>query len=87
MPLYEYKCVDCSHELIELQSINDEPLQVCPVCGGKLKKVFSLCSGDVSYQNGQEHYEKVIKQDARRIIEKIKSGDENAAADIFGEGK
>lgn len=87
MPLYEYKCIDCSHELTELQRINDEPLQKCPVCGGRLKKVFSLCSSDVNYQNGKEYYEKVVRPDAKKVAEKIKSGDENAAADIFGEPK
>lgn len=84
MPLYEYRCVACSHQLAELQSINDEPLQVCPVCGGKLNKLISLCSPDVNYQNTKEYYEKVVKPDAQKIAKKIKEGDENAAADVFG---
>ncbi|MFA5048789.1 MAG: zinc ribbon domain-containing protein [Patescibacteria group bacterium] len=85
MPLYEYRCLACSHQLIELQSINDELLQVCPKCSGKLKKIISLCSPDINYQNSKEYYEKVIKPDAKRIAKKIKSGDEESAANIFGD--
>lgn len=84
MPLYEYRCLACSHQLVELQSIKDEPLLVCPVCGGELSKLMSLCSPDVNYQNTKEYYEKVVKPDAKKIAKKIKEGDENAAADIFG---
>lgn len=41
MPIYEYKCNDCSerHEII--QSISDEPLTHCPKCGGAMKKLIS----------------------------------------------
>lgn len=32
--LYDYKCEDCSHELIDVyQSIHDEALVKCPNCG------------------------------------------------------
>lgn len=85
MPFYEYKCVDCFYKFTELQSIHDEPLQKCPKCKSKVKKIFSLCSTDVNYKNGAEHYEKVIKPDAKKVVEKINNGDENAAADILGE--
>lgn len=33
MPLYDYRCEQCGHELEVLQGINDAPLKVCPVCG------------------------------------------------------
>lgn len=32
MPIYEYKCEKCGHQLEVLQSISDQPLSVCPVC-------------------------------------------------------
>jgi len=86
MPLYEYKCKDCSNIISEVQSIHDEPLKVCPDCNGELKKLISLSSPDVNYKNGQEYYEKVIKPDAKRIVNEIKNGNENLAANIFGEG-
>lgn len=33
MPIYEYQCESCHHELEALQKISDEPLQECPNCG------------------------------------------------------
>ena len=40
MPTYEYACKDCGEHLEVVQSFRDEPLQECPKCGGKLRKVF-----------------------------------------------
>lgn len=33
MPIYEYQCKTCHHELEALQKMSDEPLKVCPACG------------------------------------------------------
>ncbi len=33
MPIYEYRCDGCNHELEKLQKIADEPLTLCPRCG------------------------------------------------------
>ena len=33
MPIYEYKCTACRHELESLQKFADAPLVTCPVCG------------------------------------------------------
>ena len=40
MPTYEYACQSCGNHLEVYQRFNDEPLTVCPVCGGPLRKVF-----------------------------------------------
>ena len=32
MPIYEYRCNACGHELEALQKLSDEPLQDCPAC-------------------------------------------------------
>ena len=42
MPIYEYKCSDCEHELEKLQKISDAALTDCPECGKPtLKKMIS----------------------------------------------
>ncbi len=41
MPTYEYTCRSCGHTFEIVQSMNDEPLTVCPECGGELRKVFA----------------------------------------------
>ncbi len=40
MPTYEYRCRDCGEPLEVVQSFTDDPLTVCPACGGELRKVF-----------------------------------------------
>lgn len=40
MPTYEYACTDCGHDLEAVQSFSDDPLTLCPECGGALRKVF-----------------------------------------------
>ncbi len=43
MPIYEYICNHCEHELEVLQSIKDPPLTVCPACGrAALRKKLSV---------------------------------------------
>ncbi len=41
MPTYEYLCRDQGHRLEVQQKFTDEPLTVCPICGGSLRKVIS----------------------------------------------
>ena len=40
MPKYEYLCKVCGHSFEVNQSFTDDPLTVCDVCGGELRKVF-----------------------------------------------
>jgi putative FmdB family regulatory protein len=42
MPIYEYRCEHCGHEMDALQKISDAPLVNCPACGRPdLKKLIS----------------------------------------------
>lgn len=41
MPTYQYSCTDCGHFFEAVQSFSDDSLTVCPVCEGKLRKVFN----------------------------------------------
>jgi len=40
MPLYEYKC-EFGHIIEVSQKLDEKPLEVCPKCRGKIKKVYS----------------------------------------------
>ncbi|MEJ2394766.1 MAG: zinc ribbon domain-containing protein [Candidatus Thiodiazotropha sp.] len=45
MPIYEYRCEACGHELEALQKINDPLLIECPECKQEaLKKVLSAAA-------------------------------------------
>ena len=41
MPTYEYACAECGERLEAVQKFSDDPLTVCPACGGRLRKLFS----------------------------------------------
>lgn len=43
MPIYEYQCTACGHQLEAIQRFSDAPLVDCPVCqAAGLKKLLSV---------------------------------------------
>lgn len=43
MPIYEYRCQSCAHELEVMQKFSDPELNDCPACGQPaLKKMISV---------------------------------------------
>lgn len=41
MPIYEYRCDECSEVFEALQRVADEPLDSCRRCGGPAKRIVS----------------------------------------------
>jgi putative FmdB family regulatory protein len=41
VPTYQYSCTECGEALEVQQSFSDDPLTVCPVCQGRLRKVYN----------------------------------------------
>lgn len=41
MPLYEYKCQQCSRHTEKRQKFSDAEITVCPHCGGHLQRVIT----------------------------------------------
>ncbi len=41
MPIYEYACTSCGERTEAKQSFDDPPLETCPKCSGKLRKLYS----------------------------------------------
>lgn len=41
MPTYSYACTECDHHFDIVQAFTDSSLTACPVCSGRLRKVFS----------------------------------------------
>lgn len=52
MPTYDYKCLDCEHRFEAFQSMTDEPLGACPVCGGKVKRLIGSGAGIIFRGSG-----------------------------------
>ena len=76
MPIYEYRCEQCSHELERLQRMGDEPLRDCPSCGKPaLKRLISAAGFRLK---GGGWYETDFKPGAQRNLHD--SGNEKAGA-------
>ena len=41
MPLYEYECEPAGHRFERIQKFSDPPVETCPTCGGKVRKLLS----------------------------------------------
>lgn len=45
MPIYEYGCTSCGHELEAWQKISEKPKRKCPACGAmRLERLISNTS-------------------------------------------
>jgi putative FmdB family regulatory protein len=72
MPIYEYRCESCGHQLEALQKISDEPLTECPQCeNGSLRKLVSATAFRLS---GSGWYETDFKKSNKRNLASEKSG-------------
>lgn len=89
MPFYDYVCEECLHKFEVLQAISEDPVEVCPnCCEKKVKRLITVpAKGQVEYKDNKELYEMKIKPEAQAIAQKVREGDEEAAADILGEKK
>jgi putative FmdB family regulatory protein len=41
MPTYQYACTECGHEFEQFQSFSEDALTTCPVCEGRLRKLYN----------------------------------------------
>lgn len=88
MPIYEYRCEGCGHELEKMQKVSDPPLTECPACGRPtLKKVIS----PVGFRlKGSGWYETDFKKgDKKKNLHDAgeKSGEKKEGAGSGGEKK
>lgn len=78
MPIYEYVCRDCGHELEALQRLSDAPLSDCPVCeAAALQKKVSAAGFRLK---GGGWYETDFKSGGKRNLagDGAKSGGESS---------
>ena len=68
MPIYEYQCEECSHELEALQKMSDDALTDCPSCGKSgLRK---LVSASAFRLKGSGWYETDFKSEKQKNLAK-----------------
>ena len=45
MPTYQYRCTHCGYDFEEFQNITEPPLDKCPKCGHKPRRVITGGAG------------------------------------------
>ncbi len=77
MPIYEYQCESCGHELEALQKLSDDPLRDCPSCNkSTLRKLISAAGFRLK---GGGWYETDFKSGKRRNVAGDKGGESTAS--------
>jgi len=71
MPIYEYRCAECGHELDALRKISDTPLVDCPACGKPALRKLVSASG--FRLKGGGWYETDFKSGKKKNIAKSES--------------
>ncbi len=70
MPIYEYRCESCGHELDALQKLADDPLKDCPACeDSSLRRLVSAPSFRLKGQGWYETDFKSEKETRRNLVE------------------
>ena len=77
MPIYEYQCSKCDHQLEAIQKFSDAPLIECPACHETaLKKLISAASFRLK---GGGWYETDFKKEGRKQLAESDSGADSSA--------
>ena len=77
MPIYEYRCNACGHELERIQRMSDAPLTDCPDCGeAELRRLVSAAAFRLK---GGGWYETDFKKDGKRNLHDSHRADKSAA--------
>ena len=88
MPTYEYACRTCAEHLEVVQSFKDDPLTICPNCGGELRKVFGAIGiafkGSGFYRNDSRPHDSAEKAAKERSEAKGESGKSEKGAEPAG---
>jgi putative FmdB family regulatory protein len=91
MPIYEYRCAACGHDVEALQKMSDSPLRKCPQCGkSQLKRLVSAPSFRLKGGGWYETDFKGDKEKKRNLVEGAgggDAGDSSAASSSADSGK
>ncbi|MBV1873105.1 MAG: zinc ribbon domain-containing protein [Gammaproteobacteria bacterium] len=78
MPIYEYECGSCGHNMDKLQKINDAPLRDCPECNKpELTKKVSAAGFRLK---GAGWYETDFKSGNKKNIAKSESASNSSSS-------
>ncbi|MDX2476312.1 MAG: zinc ribbon domain-containing protein [Gammaproteobacteria bacterium] len=71
MPIYEYECEECGHQLEAIQKFSDDPLTECPKC--KKAGLKKMLSASAFHLKGSGWYETDFKNSGSKPDKKAPS--------------
>src|ERR1700722_9103220 len=85
MPTYQYACTECDHRFELVQSFTDPSATECPVCGQRVRKVFSpvgvVFKGSGFYRNDAREAARSAAKSAKSESSKSESGQSETKSD------
>jgi putative FmdB family regulatory protein len=84
VPTYEYECQSCDHSFERFQSMTDKPLQRCPECRCKVKRLIGTGAGIIFKGSGfyeTDYRSKSYQQGAKKESTKKESAATSSAKD------
>ncbi len=85
MPIYEYRCSSCGHELEALQKFSDTPLRMCPSCNAE--SLVKLMSAAGFQLKGSGWYATDFKGSGSKPAPTKVDGESKPAAQSDGKGE
>ena len=78
MPTYDYKCLACDTQFEKFQGITAPPIEECPECGGKVKRLIGAGAGLIFKGSGfyiTDYRSEGYKESAKKDKDKSGSSD------------
>ena len=83
MPRYSFFCKKCKNKFSINVNFENLKSSKCPGCtSDSIDRIFNFIGQEVS--RDQEEVIRRAKEEAKMIVKKIKSGDQNAISEIYG---
>jgi len=85
MPTYEYRCEKCGYMFEAFQTMSEPPVEKCPLCTGKVKRIISGGAGLIFKGSGfyiTDHRSREYKAAAKKEraeTSKVSSTDSSSA--------
>ena len=84
MPTYDYKCLACDAQFEKFQGITAPPIEECPECGGKVKRLIGAGAGLIFKGSGfytTDYRSEGYKESAKKDKDKSDSSDKSKSSD------
>src|SRR2546422_11349008 len=90
VPIYDYRCDHCGHAFSAVQSYKDQPLEKCPKCGKKPRRLIGppaiVFKGSGWYKTDSRPAEKTEKSETKSDAKGETKSDKKSETKPSGDG-